>query len=158
MSRVRRALFAAALVFVPACLAPPPPASQAIDAARELNVAARFGRMDIAVGRTAPPARATFIQRHAQWGRNVRVLDVELSGMHMKDTHHAVIDVDVSWERMDESMLHRTRLAQNWVDRKAGWQLTRERRVAGDIGLFGERVEVLRPPPDDAHFPVTTIR
>jgi hypothetical protein len=159
MSSVRRVLFGALLVSLPACLTPPPESQQAIDAARELNVAARFGRMDVAVGRTAAPARATFLQRHAQWGKNVRVLDVELSGMQMKDTHHAVIDVDVSWERMDDSMLHQTRLAQNWSDReKGGWQLTRERRVAGDIGLFGENVEVLRPQPENAHFPVTTIR
>lgn len=158
MRWVRAALVGALVVSAPACLTPPPASAQAIDAARELNVAARFGRMDIAVERTAKAARAVFLQRHAQWGKNVRVLDVELSGMQMKDSHHAVIHVDVSWERIDESMLRETRLAQNWLDRGGGWQLTRERRIAGDIGLFGERVEVLRPPPDNAHFPVTTIR
>lgn len=140
------------------CLTPPPASQRAIDAARELNVAARFGRMDIAVGRTSRAARHTFLERHAQWGRNLRVLDVQLSGMSMKDQHHAVIDVDVAWERMDDSMLRQTRLAQNWSDERGGWQLMRERRVSGDIGLFGERVEFLHPPHRDAHFPVTTIR
>ncbi len=139
-------------------MAPPSPAARLTDAARELNIATRFGRMDIAVGRASKPTRKVFLERRASWGHELRVLEVELAGLSMKDAHHAVVDVDVQWMRMNESSLHVTRLAQVWNDDDGGWQMTREKRIAGDMGLFGENVEVLRPEHHDAHFPVTTIR
>jgi hypothetical protein len=45
-----------------------------------------------------------------------------------------------------------------WRDNDGAWQLTREKRLAGDIGLFGEPVEVLRPVSRDVHFQSKTIR
>jgi hypothetical protein len=59
---------------------------------------------------------------------------------------------------MDESQLRATRVAQVWRQQDGGWKLTRERRVAGDVGLFGEPVEVLHPPSPDVHFASQTIR
>lgn len=142
-----------------ACFAPPSQSQRVMDAAREMNVAARFGRMDIAVEHAARGARESFLKRRAEWGHNLRVLDVQLSGLSLKDRHHALVHVDISWERMNESQLRRTRVAQFWRDTdKGGWQLVREKRVAGDFGLFGENVEVLRPAPRNAYFPSTTIR
>lgn len=142
-----------------ACFAPPSQAQRVTDAARDMNIAARFGRMDIAVEHAARGARRTFLERRADWGHNLRVLDVQLSGLSLKDPHHATVDVDISWERMDESQLRQTRVAQLWRDTdKGGWQLVREKRVAGDIGLFGEDVEVLRPEHHDMYFPSKTIR
>ncbi len=142
-----------------ACFAPPSQSRRVTDAAREMNIAARFGRMDIAVEHAARGARQSFLERRADWGHNLRVLDVQLSGLKLKDLHHATVDVDISWERMNEAMLRQTRVAQLWRDtEKGGWQLVREKRVAGDIGLFGEEVEVLRPVQHDVHFPSKTIR
>jgi hypothetical protein len=147
-----------ALAFAPGCMAPPPPAERVTDAARELNTAARFGRLDIAVGRTAEGARAEFLNRRSRWGEAIRVLDVELVGLEMQDGQHALVMVDVAWVRSDESTLRSTRLAQVWKDEEDGWRLAREQRSSGDLGLFGE--VVVRPPSThrDAHFPVTTIR
>jgi len=88
----------------------------------------------------------------------VRVMDVELAGMAMKDPKNALIYVDVAWMRMDEGALRSTRVAQTWRDADTGWQLVREQRVAGDLGLFGERIELIRPPARDVHFPSKTIR
>jgi hypothetical protein len=159
---LRGALAAAALgalvLSQVSCLAPQGPASRATDAARELNLAARFGRMDVAVGRTSAGARSSFLERRAEWGKNVRVLDVELAGMAMKNHENALIYVDVAWVRMDEGALRTTRVAQTWRDADSGWQLVREQRVAGDVGLFGEYVERARPAHRDVQVPSKTIR
>lgn len=159
---LRGALFAGALGALTAlqtsCLAPQGPASRATDAARELNLAARFGRMDLAVGRTSAGARSSFLERRAEWGKNVRVLDVELAGMAMKNPQNALIYVDVAWVRMDEGALRTTRVAQTWKDDDSGWQLVREQRVAGDLGLFGEYVARPQPAHRDVQFPSKTIR
>jgi hypothetical protein len=141
------------------CFAPPTRTQRLTDAARELNLAARFGRMDIAAGHAAQGARETFVQRRSQWGRDVRVVDVALTNLALdEDGRKAVVTVDVAWTRMDEGSLRNTRVAQVWRDDDRGWRLTRERRVAGDLGLFGERVQVLRPPSPDVHFESKTIR
>lgn len=161
-AKLRGALAAAAICVLAmlqtSCLAPQGPASRATDAARELNLAARFGRMDVAVGRTAAGARSSFLERRAEWGKNVRVLDVELAGMAMKNPQNALFYVDVAWVRMDEGALRTTRVAQTWRDVDSGWQLVREQRVAGDLGLFGEHVESARPAHRDVQFPSKTIR
>src|SRR3954465_363843 len=85
-----------------ACMMPPPASEKATDAARELNLAARFGRMDIAAGRAASEARAEFLRKRAMGGGEIRVVDVELAGMHMPDSDHAVFQIDYSWMRTNE--------------------------------------------------------
>ncbi len=153
-----RAPFCLALTVLIAGCMPPPPGARAADAARELNLAARFGRMDIALERTAPAARSHFLTRRSEWGKGVRVVDVEVTGLELQDKENALIHVDVSWVRIEEGSLKMTRVAQRWEDRE-GWQLVRERRAAGDVGLFGEAVVVLKPEPrGDVHFPSRTIR
>jgi hypothetical protein len=140
------------------CVSPPPPAERATNAARELNLAARFGRMDLAVARASPKVRREFMQRRALWGKGLRVVDVELTGLEMSEPSRAVVYVDVAWVRVDESTLRSTRVAQHWEDEEGGWLLTREKRVAGDVGLFGELVLRRGPPRHDVHFPSKTIR
>jgi hypothetical protein len=160
----RRHALRAALVgltlslFASGCIAPPPPAVRATDAARELNIAARFGRLDIAASRTAPSARKAFMERRASWGRDLRIVDTEMSGFEMTEPDAATVYVDVAWVRMDQGTVRLTRVAQNWKDQKGGWLLTRERRVSGELGLFGDApppVEMRRP---DVHFQSKTIR
>ena len=140
-----------------ACLAPQGPAQRATDAARELNIAARFGRMDVAIGHASNGARKQFLERRVAWGKETRVLDVELAGLSMSNERQALVLVDVAWMRMSEGSLRSTRIAQTWRDEE-GWQLVREQRVAGDIGLFGEHVVMQRPETRDAYFPSKTIR
>jgi hypothetical protein len=148
----------ACVVLLTACPMPPPASERATDAARELNVAARFGRIDIAAGLAAAGAREEFLRKRAQWGGNIRVVDVELGGLSMPDSDHAVFQVDYAWMRMDEDTLRSTRVAQRWTSSKGAWVLESEKRVAGDVGLFGEHVEVLRPPQRDAQFATKVIR
>ena len=141
------------------CMAPITPGQRLTEAARELNEEARFGRMDVAISRTSPGARPSFAQRRAAWGGNVRVVDIALVGISIEDDRlRALVTVDISWTRMDEGSLRTTRIAQVWTDRDGAWVLTRERRVAGDVGLFGERVQVVHPPSPDVHFASKTIR
>jgi hypothetical protein len=118
--------------------------------------------MDLALEHTADGARRHFTAHRAQWGGPVRVLDLELSGLSMQDTEHAVVLVDIQWSRMDENTLHSTRIEQTWRGgtEDHGWTLVRERRIAGDLGLFGERVARAEPalPHDDVQFATKIIR
>jgi hypothetical protein len=144
------------------CLAPPPPSQRVADVAREMNLAARFGRMDVALEHTAEGARKHFSERRADWGGEVRVLDFEFSGLSMPDSENATLLLDIQWVRLDENMLHLTRVEQSWRGgaKDKGWVLVRERRIGGDLGLFGEKIARLEPEVrrEDAQFPTKTIR
>jgi hypothetical protein len=141
-----------------ACMMPPPASEKATDAARELNLEARFGSVDVAAGLAANGARDEFIRRRATWGRDIRIVDVELGGLSMPDSSHAVFQVDYAWMRMDEDGLRSTRVSQKWSSSGGAWALDSEKRVAGDVGLFGEEVDVLRPPQHDTQFATKVIR
>ena len=98
----KASLTIACALLLGACMMPPPASEKATDAARELNIAARFGRIDIAAGRAASEERSEFIRRRAMWGGEIRVVDVELAGLTMPDSDHAVFQVDYSWMRLNE--------------------------------------------------------
>jgi hypothetical protein len=137
----------------------PPPAQALSEVARDVNVATRFGRMDVAMEHLTKEHRNEFSRQRADWGHEIRVLDVELAQLDLQSTKEAKVLVDVSWMRMDEGLLRSTRVKQNWENSGSGWELGAEERLAGDIGLLGEDVVVLHPAgAHDAHFPVTTIR
>lgn len=121
-----------------ACFMPPQASERASDAARDLNVAARFGRMDVALALTGEKWRPKFVKSRQEWGRNIRVFDVELAGFSMAEGGHANVEVDYSWSRAGEGTLRSTRVAQEWRDSGRGFRMVREHRVAGDVGLLGE--------------------
>ena len=142
MHRVPRGLGAllrgaAVALVMNACLVPPPP-ERAATTARELNLASRFGRIDVAGNLTAEKERADFLSRRASWGRDVRIVDVELAGLEMRGADRAEVQVDYAWMRIDENVVRTTRVAQDFRDAGRGFQLVAERCVAGDRGLFGE--------------------
>jgi hypothetical protein len=141
-----------------ACVMPPAASEKASDAARELNLSARFGNLDVAAKKASNETRADFLQRHALWGSEIRVVDVELAGMTMPDSDHAVFEVTYSWMRVNESTLRNTRVTQLWTSLKGAWSLESEKRAAGDVGLFGEHVEVLRPAQRNTQFATKVIR
>jgi hypothetical protein len=156
-----RRIVALSCLLVTGCFAPPPPSQRVADVARNVNDAARFGRMDLALEHTADGAREHFAKHRETWGNAVRVLDFELSSLSMKDSEHATVLVDIQWMRVDEDTLRLTRVEQTWrgAGGDHGWSLVRERRVGGDIGLFGEKVARLEPPEHgDVQFPSKTIR
>ena len=122
------------------CMGAQTPSARASDAARELNTSTRFGDLSGASSMTAPTVRDQFLSRRAQWGKLVRVVDVEMAGFEMKDMDHATVMVDFSWTRVDQGTLQSTRVLQEWSSTDGGWRLVREKRASGDVGLFGEPV------------------
>ena len=140
-----------------ACFAPASPAIRASDAARDLNVATRFGKMDMVVAFVDSSVRTDFMARRSQWGKEIRLIDIELSSVAVRDDTHALVTVDVSWVPLRDNILRSTRLSQNWEDSGHGWKLTREKRLAGDLGLFGEILPVQDAPHGDVHLPSRTL-
>lgn len=131
------------------------------EAAQELNVNARFGRMEMAAEHVAPPAKEQFFERRKAWGNRVRVADYEVAGMRLaKGEEDAEMIVKIAWYRVDEGDLRQTTLRQKWHDFKGEWKLTEESRIDGDIGLLGERVQQVAPstPAGPRHAQFPTIR
>jgi hypothetical protein len=155
---MRLGLFAVACVIgLAACVAPPTQAQRVTDAARELNLATRFGRLDMALGHTSKGAQQAFLERRNNWGKDIRIVDVELAGLAMQDEMHATIQVDVAWVRVNDDTLRTTRILQAWLD-DGGWHLVRETRQAGEIGLFGEPVKLTPATPHDVQYQSVTIQ
>ena len=145
------------LVLVSGCFAPASPAQRVSDAARDLNVATRFGKMDMVVSHVDASVRADFMARRSQWGRDIRLVDIDLAGVEIRDETHALVTVDVSWVPLRDNILRSTRVSQNWEDNGHGWKLSREKRLAGDLGLFGEVIEVEDAPHPDVHLPSRSL-
>jgi hypothetical protein len=133
-------------------------AARAQEAANELNVNTRFGRMELAAERVAPKAREAFFERRRTWGHRIRLADYEMAGMKMKGEEDAEMYVRIAWYRVDEGDLHVTTLRQKWHDFKGDWRLVEEARSDGDVGLVGEPIVAVPPPagPRNVQFP--TIR
>jgi len=161
LSRVTstRLLWAAALTgaLATGCPTPDSPYEKASDAARELNMAARWGRMDVAQGRTSNKSAESFAKRHAAWHDKVRIVDTELLDLKMEGALKAVADVEISWNFVDDPTLRITRISQKWGGLTGRWLLESERRVSGDKGLFGDKVK-REEKPEDTHFPTKVIR
>jgi hypothetical protein len=114
--------------------------------------------MDIALEAVAPAFREDFVRRHAHWGETVRIFDVELVGLSMKDASNATVLVDLSWAQSSSSTLMRTRVEQKWADQGKGWALRSEKRLTGDLGLFGEAALPQPEARPDVHFPTRTLK
>lgn len=140
------------------CFAPMTPMQRMQDAANDLTTATRFGRMDMALERVSQTTRDEFIRKHAGWGSAIRIADCDLSGLRLVDKEHAAVTLTVSWQRIDESELRGTQIAQKWRDHRGKWLLESEERVAGDIGLFGEPTTVVRAAQTRTQFESITIR
>ncbi|MGC4091731.1 MAG: hypothetical protein QM756_28375 [Polyangiaceae bacterium] len=155
-----RVMLCSVALALTACLAPPPASERATDAARSLNVAARFGRMDVAVGLTSEAVRKSFLAHRAAWGKDVRVMDVELVGFQMPKGDRAQVEVEYAWSNVSEVQLRTTRVVQEWRDTGGGFRLVREKRSAGDFGLFGEAVPKAAEagPRRDAQFATKVIQ
>ena len=113
--------------------------ARAQETALELNLNARFGRMELAAEHVAEPARAAFFDKRRGWGTSIRVADYDMTGLRMlKNDEDCETTVRVAWFRASENDLHTTTLKQKWHDFKGAWKLTEETRVDGDLGLLGE--------------------
>jgi hypothetical protein len=137
------------------------PPARAQEAATELNLNARFGRMELAAEHVSQDARAAFFDRRKGWGGKVRIADYELAGLRILDKKEldAEVFVKVAWYRIDEGDLHVTTIKQKWHDFKGSWRLVDEQRLDGDVGLLGEYVPPPPAPtaPRNAQFPTIHI-
>jgi len=113
------------------------------EAATELNVNTRFGRMEMATESVAPNARDAFMERRRAWGGDIRVADYELAGVRVKETEtEAETFVKVAWYRIDQGDLRNTTLKQSWKSFKGDWKLVDEVRKDGDAGLLNEQAAI----------------
>lgn len=149
------ALVAACLT---ACIGGYSPTERVQEAAQNLNMAARLGRMDIALEGVSADAREAFAKRHARWGNGIQIVDYEFQGLIMRDKENADVFLAISWHRVDESEMRMTSLVQRWKDYRGTWMLAYEERSGGDVGLLGESAVVLRPSRRDVQFESVTIR
>ncbi len=130
-----------------------------LDQAQDLNIATRFGRLDVASQLAAPAAKATFMERRKQWGRDVRVLDTQVSHVQLVGDQGAEVTVQVDWTHMSEGRLRSTWLLQQWQSSSQGaWLLESEKQVEGDPGLFGEvALQSLGERTPDRHFETRSL-
>ncbi len=125
-----------AVVLAAACVPPPSPAERLAFDAHEMNSATRFGRMDVALDHVADEAQEDFLRRHAKWGRDMRVVDLDVEGIRFIDSTTAEVNVMVAWQRLDESELNASAVTQTWKHDSSGWKIVEEQRVGGAPGLF----------------------
>ncbi len=133
--------------------------ARAQEAALELNLNARFGRMELAAERVAPKARDAFFDKRKGWGSAIRVADYDMTGLRMQGEDDCETVVRVAWYHASENELRTTTLKQKWHDFKGDWKLTEETRIDGDLGLLGEpKAPSAEPAPTRrAQFPSITL-
>lgn len=151
-----RPVFALAFL-LQGCFAAATPMQRVSDAARDMNMATRFGQVEVAARHVDRAVQTDFLSRRTQWGKTIRVLDLEIAGIHLVDEDHATVTVEVSWSSVTDSLVRATKLTQEWQNERAGWKLVREHRLSGDMGLFGEALPELEPPHADVHRPSRTL-
>lgn len=121
-----------------ACVLPPSSSQRLAESAYDLNTAARFGRMDVALEHVKDTSRDDFAKRHAGWGRTVRVVDYEFGGVGVRKDGDADVVVTVNWQRLDETTMRSTDIAQRWTEKRGSWYLASEEERSGDRGLLAE--------------------
>lgn len=121
-----------------ACVVPPTSSQRLTESAYDLNTAARFGRMDVALEHVRDTVRDEFTQRHAGWGRSVRVVDIEFGTMAIRKDGDAEVVVTVLWQRLDETTMRSTDIAQRWTEKRSTWWMIAEQERSGDRGLLAE--------------------
>jgi hypothetical protein len=158
MRKVLPGVLACTLLFSAGCLGNFTPVQRVQDAAVDLSTATRFGRMDVAFERVSKTGRDQFARRHAAWGSSIRIVDSDILGLRLRDKEHAEVSLAVNWQRLDDSEMRSTEIAQHWKDHQGAWLLETEERAGGDVGLLGETTTVVRPTRSGAQFETITIQ
>lgn len=146
------------VVGVCGCLSQLTGAAAAQEAAQELNVNTRFGRMQLAIEHVDGKVRDKFARSHGAWGGPVRIADSELAGVRLAAKDQAEVFVRVAWYNVDQQELHVTTLRQTYKDHKGDWLLEKEDRVEGDPGLLGDPVVAVAPPTPRTNAQFATVR
>jgi hypothetical protein len=92
--------------------------------------------MDIAADSVIAEAKTDFGKRHRAWGRDVRIVDLEVEGVQMLTSDAAEVDLIVSWHRIDDPTIQTTNVAQRWTQTSSDWKLAEETIAGGAKGLF----------------------
>jgi hypothetical protein len=140
-----RTVLCLAFVSLTACGALPSAGAKLQEASQELNVNARFGRMEMAVEHVAPTEREEFARRHRWWGGKIRIADSESAGTRITGQGEAEVTVRVAWYRPNEQELHVTTIKQKWKDVNGEWKLVGEGRADGDPGLIDDNAPPVEP-------------
>jgi hypothetical protein len=119
-----------------ACVPPRPPVQILTESANDVVNAARFGRMDLVLEAVDPRTRDSYAATHSDWGGRIRILDMEYGGTRLTTPDEAVVLVNVSWQRVDESILRGTALKQKWVRLERRWVISEEAVAGGHKGLL----------------------
>jgi hypothetical protein len=127
---------------VAGCPMPPTSAQRLTESAYDLNTAARFGRMDVALEHVRDSVRDEFNQRHAAWGRSARIVDYEFNGVTVRPDGDADVTVTVLWQKLDETTMKSTEITQRWTEKRQSWWMISEKEYGGDRGLLAE----IKPP------------
>lgn len=135
---MKRFIVAAGLSMLSACISPQSATQKLTDSAYEIAMATRFGRMDILVQAVRPQSREAFIAAHAGWGDEMRILDVELTGIQVVEPGVAHTHLTVSWHRIDETTLRTSVLRQTWTNGDDAWAIEKEEVSSGDRALLDD--------------------
>jgi hypothetical protein len=127
---------------VAGCALPPSAAQRLAESAYDLNTAARFGRMDIAMELVRDASRDQFGKTHAGWGKALRIVDYEMNGVSIRKDGEADVLVTVTWQRPDETTMRNTEIAQRWGSIRGSWSMISEEERGGDPGLISELVSI----------------
>jgi hypothetical protein len=107
------------------------------DSAHSLNTQARWGRIEDAALLVQPEYRATFLNHHRRWGREIQLADSEVLNIQLtSDSERASVFVNFSWYAMEDMTLHETTLRQQWTSTKNNFALSSEAVVRGDPALL----------------------
>jgi hypothetical protein len=128
------------------------------EAAYELNMGTRFGRMPLE--KVAASSRTKFLEQHRPWQGAIRIVDVDMAGMNVPKSGDATVFVAVGWQRADEQDMRSSVVAQKWREERGGWMLAEESVADGDPTIFeGKRADASSTARTPAsRYQTTTIR
>lgn len=113
------------------------PQARLTDTVHELNDEVRWGRIDLAAQRVAGTHRAAFIAQHREWGRDIRLADVEVTGMEMNlPDGSSASTVTYGWIDERTMELRTTSVRQRWVGEGEGFVLASETIIGGEPELL----------------------
>lgn len=119
------------------CMAPSR-AQRAQESIYEANMGMRFGAMSGALEMVEPKARKAFIEQHGAWHKDLRIVDLEITGMSQRPDNDFDVSVVVAWQRSTETTMHVTTLVQRWGNPDGRWVWREEKRAQGDAGLVND--------------------
>jgi hypothetical protein len=102
-----------------------------------MNTATRFGRMDVALRAQSRPTRATSLKRSTRRGRGVRIVDVGIAGMNMRERTRPTCSERGLAARGRGGRAPDARIPR-WRDGR-GWRLASENERAGTTACSASR-------------------